>query len=222
MPLTFLYENRWDDRTFYGIIEGGGCHPPPFGSWFWNGPQDLLHEYLAAREGLLSEQTAVGPFERETGYRNLSPSKRPFLVQKIKWALGKKKSEIDWNKTQAYFINTGHSYGIKINLMGREPEGIVQPEEYQEVRHRIIEELNLTVDEPEGRRVFERVFRREDIYWGPYTKEAPDIIFIPDCEYTLNDRMKDDIFKKNKEGRSFHRRDGILILQGPGIKRGKK
>jgi predicted AlkP superfamily phosphohydrolase/phosphomutase len=148
--------------------------------------------------------------------------KDPSLVQKIKWALGKKKSEIDWNKTQAYFINTGHSYGIKINLMGREPEGIVQPEEYQEVRHRIIEELNLTVDEPEGRRVFERVFRREDIYWGPYTKEAPDIIFIPDCEYTLNDRMKDDIFKKNKEGRSFHRRDGILILQGPGIKKGKK
>jgi hypothetical protein len=56
---------------------------------------------------------------------------------------------------------------------------------------------------------------------GRVTENASDIIFIPDCEYKLNGRIKDDIFKKNKEGGSFHRLDGILILHGPGIRKGK-
>ena len=65
------------------------------------------------------------------------------------------------------------------------------------------------------------MYRRENIYCGPYTKNAPDIVFIPHGEYTLNDRVKDKIFKKSKAGQSSHRLEGILILQGPGIKKGK-
>jgi predicted AlkP superfamily phosphohydrolase/phosphomutase len=142
-------------------------------------------------------------------------------VNKIKWALSKRNTVIDWKKTQAYFDNTGSTYGVQINLMGREPEGIVRPEKYDEVRNRVIEELNSVMDGQEGKKVIERIYRREDIYWGPYTENASDIIFIPDCEYKLNGRIKDDIFKKNKEGGSFHRLDGILILHGPGIRKGK-
>jgi predicted AlkP superfamily phosphohydrolase/phosphomutase len=143
-------------------------------------------------------------------------------VKKIRWALSKRNTGIDWNKTQAYFNNTGSTYGARINLMGREPEGIVKPEEYDEVRNRVIEKLNSATDDQDGKKVMERIFRREDIYSGPYTKDAPDIIFIPDWEYTLNGLIKDDIFKKSREGRSFHRLDGILILNGPGIKNGRK
>lgn len=126
-------------------------------------------------------------------------------VNKIKRALSKRNTVTDWKKTQAYFDNTGSTYGIQINLMGREPEGIVRPEKYDEVRNRIIEELNSVIDGQEGKKVIERIYRREDVYWGPYTKNASDIIF-----------------KKNKEGGSFHRLDGVLILHGPGIKKGKK
>lgn len=147
--------------------------------------------------------------------------KEPSMIQKIKWVWSKKRSEIHWEKTKAYFINTGYGYGIRINLMGRESEGIIKPEEYHELRNHIIEKLNFIVDEEEGRRVIERVYRREDIYWGPYTKNAPDIVFIPHGEYTLNDRVKDKIFKKSKAGQSSHRLEGILILQGPGIKKGE-
>jgi predicted AlkP superfamily phosphohydrolase/phosphomutase len=129
---------------------------------------------------------------------------------------------IDWSRTQAYFNNTGSTYGARINLMGREPEGIVKPEEYDEVRNRVIEKLNSAMDDQEGRKVMERIYRKEDIYWGPYTENAPDIIFVPDCKYTLHGQIKDDIFKKSRKGRSFHRLDGIFILHGPGIKKGRK
>jgi len=143
-------------------------------------------------------------------------------VKKIRWALSKRNTGIDWRKTQAYFNDTGSINGIRINLMGREPEGIVTPEEYDGVRNRVIEELNSAMDEEEGRKVMERIYRREDIYWGPYTKNAPDIIFVPDSEYTLHGRIKDDILKKSREGRSFHRLGGILILRGPGVRKGRK
>jgi predicted AlkP superfamily phosphohydrolase/phosphomutase len=106
--------------------------------------------------------------------------------------------------------------------MGREPEGIIKPEDYDELRNHIIEKLKLIVDEEEGRRVIECVYQSEDIYWGPHTKNAPDIVCIPHCEYTLNDRIKDKIFKSCKAGRSFHRLEGIFILQGPGVKKGKR
>jgi predicted AlkP superfamily phosphohydrolase/phosphomutase len=148
--------------------------------------------------------------------------KEPSIIQKIKGVWGKKRSEIHWGKTQAYFINTGYGYGIRINLAGREPEGIVKPEEYHDLRNQIIEKLNLIMDEEEGSRIIERVHPREDVYRGPYTKNAPDVIFIPDGEYTLNDRMKDKIFKRSKAGQSSHRPEGILILQGPGIKKGER
>jgi predicted AlkP superfamily phosphohydrolase/phosphomutase len=165
--------------------------------------------------------------ERGSSRRNLDMGffhreKEPFIIQKIKGIWSKKRFEIHWGKTQAYFINTGYGYGIRINLMGREPEGIVKPEEYHELRNQIIEELNLLVDEESGRRIFERVYPREDVYWGPYAKNAPDIVFLPHGEYTLNDRVKDKILKKSKAGKSSHRLEGILILQGPWIKKGER
>jgi predicted AlkP superfamily phosphohydrolase/phosphomutase len=106
--------------------------------------------------------------------------------------------------------------------MGREPKGIVKPEEYDDLRKRIVEELGSAVDEEGGRKVMEGVYSREDIYWGPYTKNSHDIILTPDCECTLSDRIKDKIIRKNKKAGSSHQRDGILILCGPGIKKAKK
>lgn len=130
---------------------------------------------------------------------------------------------IDWGRTKAYYITTGSCWGIRINLVGRELKGIVPREEYDAVRNRIIEELNLAVDEEEeGRRVMEGVYRREDIYQGPHVENAPDVILIPHCEYYLKEQIRDNIFKEIKGGGSNHRSEGILILRGPGIKKGRK
>jgi len=180
-------------------------------------PNAWLREkgFLGSKRGRGSsrEKMDMGLFHRK---------KEAHIIQKIKAVWGKKRSEIHWGKTQAYFINTGYGYGIRINLKGREPEGIVLPEKYHELRDDIIEKLNSIVDEENGRRVLERVYRREDIYWGPHIKNAPDIAVIPHGEYTLNDRVKDKIFKKSKAGLSSHRLEGILMLQGSHIKKGNR
>jgi predicted AlkP superfamily phosphohydrolase/phosphomutase len=143
-------------------------------------------------------------------------------IQKVKYLLVKKRLGIDWQKTQAYFYLTGWFWGIRINLKGREPNGIVQPKEYDEVRNRIMEAMKLTVDEEEGIRVIERVYRREDIYSGAYTKDAPDIIFTLNPDYYISDRIGNDIFRKRRDRGGFHRWDGMFILHGPGIKKGER
>jgi predicted AlkP superfamily phosphohydrolase/phosphomutase len=180
-----------------------------------------INSWLREKGFLISKRQRVRPQENlDLGI--VHHKKESSMIQKIKYLLVKKRLGIDWQKTQAYFYPTGWFWGIRINMKGREPNGIVQPEEYDEVRNRIIEAMERTVDEEEGIRVFERVYRREGIYSGAYTKNAPDIIFALHPDYYLSDRIGNYIFKKRKDRGGFHRRDGMFILHGPGIKKGEK
>jgi predicted AlkP superfamily phosphohydrolase/phosphomutase len=146
----------------------------------------------------------------------------PSIAEKVKSAVGKVMFGIDWATTQAYSFNVTQSCGIIINLKGRELNGVVNPEDYKEVRYRIIEELNALVDEEDNRKVIKQVFRREDVYWGPGMEKAPDIIFTLHHGYIISDRIRNRFFKKKNILRGIHRPDGLFVLQGPGIKKGKR
>ena len=180
-----------------------------------------INSWLREKGFLRSKRQRVR-FQENLDLGIVHRKKESSMMQKVKYLLVKKKLGIDWQKTQAYYHLTGWFWGIRINLKGREPNGIVQPEEYDGVRNRIIEAMKLTVDEEEGMRVIERICRREDIYSGPYTKDAPDIIFTLNPKYYLSDRIGNYISKKRKVRGGFHRRDGMFILHGPGIKKGER
>ncbi len=76
---------------------------------------------------------------------------------------------VDWEKTQAYSVGLGKVY---INLAGREPAGIVEPSEYEEVRDRIIGDLEAYIDPASARKVISKAFKREEIFTGPFWKEG--------------------------------------------------
>jgi len=85
--------------------------------------------------------------------------------------LNMKDGEIDLEKGKA----VSYGYGdVWFNVEGREPKGIIRPgADYEETRLKIIQTLkNLKVD---NEHPIKKVERREDIYWGPYVKEAPDL-----------------------------------------------
>jgi predicted AlkP superfamily phosphohydrolase/phosphomutase len=69
-------------------------------------------------------------------------------------------------------------YGnIFINLKGREPDGIVEPgEEYDRVCTRIKDQLCSLTDPETGENIVERVYRRDELYHGPYVEIAPDLL----------------------------------------------
>jgi predicted AlkP superfamily phosphohydrolase/phosphomutase len=80
---------------------------------------------------------------------------------------------VDWNRTRAYNVGLGQIY---INLKGREAQGIVEPEQYMEVRDEIAGKLLELRDPETGEKVVHGVYKREEIYSGPYLENAPDLV----------------------------------------------
>ncbi len=82
-------------------------------------------------------------------------------------------SGIDWSRTKAWAMGLGSIY---INLVGREPQGVVMPgEEYDEVVRQIREGLEAEVDPATGLRPVFRVYTRDEIA-GQYDAEKfPDL-----------------------------------------------
>jgi predicted AlkP superfamily phosphohydrolase/phosphomutase len=131
--------------------------------------------------------------------------------------------DVDWSRTRAFSIG---SFGqVYVNLAGVRPQGIVQPgQEYQELREQLVREALALRDPRTGEHLVERVYRREEIYSGPYIARTPDLIVQPrGWEYMAFGHAD---FGSNKLVESIiglsghHRPDGVLILAGAGVKPG--
>ena len=82
-------------------------------------------------------------------------------------------SGIDWTQTRAYALGLN---GLYINLVGREPHGMVAPgAKRRAVIDRIAKAL-LTVRDESGQRVIDRVDVVDDIYPGADREVAPDLL----------------------------------------------
>ena len=82
---------------------------------------------------------------------------------------------IDPSKTKVYCMDPGRFY---INLAGREAEGIVGRDEYEELRTKLMADLADLTDE-EGNRVIKDVLPKEQIYSGEHFDVAPDVVINP-------------------------------------------
>ncbi len=85
-----------------------------------------------------------------------------------------KSGKIDLEKSKA----VSYGYGdIWLNLKGREPKGIINPtKEYGNIRSEIINELKRI--EIDGEKPIRDVKKREQLYWGHYLNQAPDLTII--------------------------------------------
>jgi predicted AlkP superfamily phosphohydrolase/phosphomutase len=80
---------------------------------------------------------------------------------------------VDWSRTQAYAMGLGQIY---VNLSGREGQGIVQPgADYDALIARLGTDLRAFRDPQTNAPVVRNVYRRADIYDGPYFEEAADL-----------------------------------------------
>lgn len=143
-------------------------------------------------------------------------------------------SGIDWKCTKAFSDDNRGS--IWINLKGRNAHGIVEPgREYESIRDRIVGKAKRLVDPQTGETVFQSVLKGQEVYYGRYAKEAPDVLLLQaDKEYTLLYRLSNanresgtfktfsfkDLTEIQPAANASHRRNGILIMKGPRIKRG--
>jgi predicted AlkP superfamily phosphohydrolase/phosphomutase len=91
------------------------------------------------------------------------------------------KAPIDWSKTVAW--GDGGYYGrLFLNVKGREPQGVVEPGDYERVRDELIAKLE-SMEGPEGTPLGNRVFKPQDVY--PHVRGvAPDLlVYFGDLEW---------------------------------------
>jgi len=134
------------------------------------------------------------------------------------------KAKIDWSRTVAWGEG-GYYSRIFMNVRGREPQGIVEPSEYETVRDELIREFE-SITDPQGKNIGTRVFRPQDIY-RECNGVPPDlIVYFGDLDWRSvgsvglgsihtfsNDTGPDD---------ANHAQHGICILKGDGLPRGKE
>jgi predicted AlkP superfamily phosphohydrolase/phosphomutase len=83
---------------------------------------------------------------------------------------------IDWAGTRAFSEELGYFPSVWLNLKGREPDGIVDPADYERVRDDICAAAAALCDPEHGGPIVCRAWRREELYDGPWTRYAPDIV----------------------------------------------
>jgi predicted AlkP superfamily phosphohydrolase/phosphomutase len=138
---------------------------------------------------------------------------------------------IDWSHTQVF----AHPYGtsVYLNLKGREKRGIVPTENYDFLNNRVQEILSNLSDPATGREVVRKVYRRKDLYHGPYLDQAADLL-IEWNEETLRDSLcchtAGNPFTvqplerpgRDRRVKGLHHPKGIFIAYGPNIKKRAK
>lgn len=89
---------------------------------------------------------------------------------------GQELAEIDWSKTRAVATRATH---ITINLKGRDPHGIVEPEDKYELEEQIMTDLYGYRDKTTGKRVIALALRNKDaVLLGLGGERSGDIIYF--------------------------------------------
>jgi predicted AlkP superfamily phosphohydrolase/phosphomutase len=104
---------------------------------------------------------------RANGYLALKPGAEPGE------SAGDFLRQVDWSATRAYALGLGSIY---LNLRGREANGIVTPGEAGPLASKIAAGLTGLVDPARGETAIRSVRRRDKIYHGACTDDAPDLL----------------------------------------------
>ncbi len=125
---------------------------------------------------------------------------------------------IDWHQTQAYACADSY-LGIRVNLRGREPLGVVSPgAEYERVRARIQEEIQKLRHPDSGEPLVAAVLRREEAFAGHASADAPDVYAVLSDGAVASDlRLDGPLFARTELRTRMGNPcpDGVFIARGP-------
>ncbi len=219
-----FYPNTWLKKK--GLLKSGGteCEKPPLGiiNLKLDGSDSGDSGYAEELIGFM-HKLGLNAEIFDRGHWIIKKAGLSFLLKFIPEtmtnAILRQEKAIDHASTRAFYW-TSSSLGIRINLKGREPAGIVDNEEYHELRNYLIRELK-NLRDPHGEKVFDKVLSREECYSGNYIENAPDVMLLPrNMDYALSDTVRSKTFIERE--RFIHKMNGLFMAYGPDIKRREK
>lgn len=132
--------------------------------------------------------------------------------------------EIDWLHTRVFNDSsfTQETQALRINLKGREPQGIVGPSDYEELRDGVIQALQSLRDPDTNQPIVTQVHKGDELFAGPYVSNAPDLVLqLHDGYKMINDFVARDWITRLSPVGGCHRREGIFIAVGQDIRHGE-
>jgi predicted AlkP superfamily phosphohydrolase/phosphomutase len=238
------------DRAVGELLQSAGADADVFvvSDHGFGGTSDIaisINRYLN-QQGLLNFKPRPGASSRaaellkQAGLRRLPARAQQMLFRRLgavvdRLESGARFGHIDWPRTLVYSEELNYFPSVWINLLGREPGGVVEPDQYEAVRDRAILALEQWIGEESGEYIVRRAYRREEVYAGPALCEAPDIVLelALDGGYSYaveaarspgpSLRRMDASEHIGAKGRSMngsHRPEGVLIAAGPSIASG--
>jgi predicted AlkP superfamily phosphohydrolase/phosphomutase len=125
---------------------------------------------------------------------------------------------VDWSRTKAYAMGIGQIY---FNLRGRESQGIVSPgAEAKALADELAAKLLTMTDPEDGTRIVRAVYKRDDIYSGPYLGNAAELQVGMDEGYrvswqtTLGGSPAGIVYKNDRKWSADHGGYDYLITSG--------
>ena len=179
------------------------------------------HGWLTLRASTAPRPTLWRRLRRHPGLRRLKRSLPLLQDVRRRPAPASWMANIDWTRTKAVYSPAS---GIRFNIRGREPQGVLSPGEAESLAERLAESLLAVTDPETGAHPIAAVFRREDLYSGPYLEMAPDLIIDPQREAStpghnniIPRTLAPTAFAESSDKTGNHAHTGILAAVGPGI-----
>ncbi|MGQ9477800.1 MAG: alkaline phosphatase family protein [Candidatus Bipolaricaulia bacterium] len=151
----------------------------------------------------LKEEVYVNSILKEAGFLELEAEAPDLALEAIS------------AETRAFALDPARIY---LNLKGRYPRGSVDPKD----KEKVIAELlalfaGLSLD---GRRVVRRACRKEEIYHGPWQKQAPELVLLPERGFSFRAKLKleADDRRPSRPFTGKHTQEGafLLLVKGAG------
>ncbi|EZQ03804.1 nucleotide pyrophosphatase [Candidatus Acidianus copahuensis] len=141
------------------------------------------------------------------------------ILEKINIVKRKNEHELDWKRTKALYTGGGT---IRVNLRGREDNGIVKPDEYPKLVNYIVKNLENVVND-EGKKVFMAIYQNQI----PAGDREGDIKITANEGFSISANNEKEVEIENvlpyrtiTADHGYYRREdlyGVVIAYGKGI-----
>ncbi len=133
---------------------------------------------------------------------------------------------LDMTRSRAFWLPTDWQGLIRINLRGREPQGVVEERDYDAVCEELAAELRALRHRHADAAVVEAVVRVRDLFEGPFVDELPDlsVLWNPECLVTEVTSPRSGTIRHEPDlsgGSGNHRGVGFMLAHGAGVPRGR-
>lgn len=134
-----------------------------------------------------------------------------------------RRPSIDWEKTRAY-CPWDHQQAVRINLAGRDPGGIVDPEDYGVLVAEIREKLRAWRNPQTGAHVVDRVLTGRELYGEDLDPRVPDLVFLTSDGHRVAPPLNETGPQLGSTGWASgdHDLPGILVASGGPFSRSRE